>query len=192
MLKKFTDYDQVNVNALNNATLPKGAYNMQIKGVQLMSGDKGQYLRVDMDICDGEYKNFFARKFENQSGERKNWGCSFFVSIPAEDGSKGDNFKKLLFKTFILNVEDSNQGFHWNWNENELEGKYVGGLFVLKEFRGSDGEIHTIVNIAGTCTLKRVADGTYKLPKDKLLPKERDNGFKDVDLMQEDIVLPFD
>lgn len=81
MLKKFTDYDQVDVNALNNATLPKGAYNMQIKGVQLMSGDKGQYLRVDMDICDGEYKNFFAKKFENQSGERKNWGCSFFVSI---------------------------------------------------------------------------------------------------------------
>ena len=141
--------------------LPKGGYVMKILGVTVKQNRVGQYLELSCDVCEGEYKDFFANDYRNQSDPKK-WHCNAFVNVPRDDGTEKDGWTKRAFATFIDALEQSNNGYHFDWDETKMKGLIVGGLFVIDKVRNNK----------------------FKLPKDKLLKREdssSSSGFTPVD-----------
>lgn len=185
-MRKIEGYDSTEaIKELSSGVLPKGGYEMIILGVYLNHGNRGDYLQFDMDVCEGEFKGFFDKQYKEQTAEKKNWRCKYFLSIPVEDGTDGDMFKLRVFKTFMTHVEDSNPGFKWSWDEKTLRNRKIGGLFVNNEYLTKDGQVRTGTVLARTCSIQDIIDNTFKLPKDKTLSSgtpnnTEDSGFKEV------------
>lgn len=179
MIKKFNDYDATKSYG-EIQQLPKGGYELIVMGVQLESNSKGQYLKIACDVCNGEYLGFFRTDYDNQQTEDKKWHCNYLLSIPNDDGSEQDGWTKRRFKTVMEAFEESNSGYHWNWDEQTLKEKKIGGLFNIREYE-KDGKVRQATNLAQLTTIKSIKEGTYKIPDDKLLNKKSsDNSFVNV------------
>ena len=93
------------------------------------------------DIAEGEQKEFFKKNFEMQQQEDKKWKGTYRLYVPKDDGSEKDSWTTSRFKTVMNNFEESNNGYHWNWDENSLKGKKIGAVFNDKqyEYQGKTG-----------------------------------------------------
>lgn len=151
--------------------LPKGGYVMKILGVTVKQNRVGQYLELSCDVCEGEYKDFFANDYRNQSDPKK-WHCNAFVNVPRDDGTEKDGWTKRAFATFIDALEQSNSGYHFDWDETKMKGLIAGGLFVIREYEGQNGDIRQGTTLASWTTADKVRNNKFKLPKDKLLKRE--------------------
>ena len=136
-MRPFSNYDTTQTISAR-AQLPVGAYICQILKAEekVYSSPKGEWhkLEVSFDICEGEHKDFYANDYRSQSGEDKKWKGILRMNIPSDDGSEADNWAKRSFKTNILAIEESNNGYHWDWNEAQLKGKTVGIVFRSEEW----------------------------------------------------------
>lgn len=136
-MRPFSNYDNTQTISAR-AQLPVGAYICQILKAEekVYSSPKGEWhkLEVSFDICEGEHKDFYANDYRSQSGEDKKWKGVLRMNIPSDDGSEADNWAKRSFKTNILAIEESNNGYHWDWNEAQLKGKTVGIVFRSEEW----------------------------------------------------------
>ena len=170
MIKRF-DMDKVSDGYRR---LPKGAYTLLIKSVTKYQTKKGkEALRIEADIADGEYRGCFRDRFENSKSPNPKWGCYYTVTLPIDDGSKADNFLKVLLKKFVEAIEGSNPGYQWNWDENSFVFKKIGGLFAVEEYRDKNsGEKRSTVKWAEICSTQDILDGNYTMPEDKLLKTE--------------------
>ena len=72
-------------------------------------------------------------------------------------------------KTVIAAIEDSNPGYHFDWDESKFKGKKVGGLFNIREYQKNNGEIGEATNLAQLCAVEVVRSGKARIPKDKRL-----------------------
>ena len=169
--------------------LPKGGYVMKILGVEVKQNRVGQYLELSCDVCEGEYKDFFATDYRAQDDPKK-WHCNAFVNVPKDDGTQQDGWTKRSFKTFIDALEASNPNYHFDWDETKMKGLIIGGLFVNREYRSSYGDIRESTTLASWTTADKIRSGNYKLPKDKPLKENRQesSGFTPV---PNDSDLPF-
>lgn len=136
-MRPFNNYDTTQTISAR-AQLPVGAYICQILKAEekVYSSSKGEWhkLEVSFDISEGEHKDFYANDYRSQSGEDKKWKGILRMNIPSDDGSDADNWAKRSFKTNILAIEESNNGYHWDWNEAQLKGKTVGIVFRSEEW----------------------------------------------------------
>ena len=136
-MRPFSNYDNTQTISAR-AQLPVGAYICQIFKAEekVYSSSKGEWhkLEVSFDISEGEHKDFYANDYRSQSGEDKKWKGILRMNIPSDDGSEADNWAKRSFKTNILAIEESNNGYHWGWNEAQLKGKTVGIVFRSEEW----------------------------------------------------------
>ena len=118
--------------------LPAGGYVCRIQGAKIRTfeGKNGSFerLEVAVDICEGEYKDHFRRDFDSQNTEDKKWRGVFRLYVPSGDGSDQDNWSAAKLKRFVNDVEDSNPGYHWDWEESKLKGKLVGLTFRREEW----------------------------------------------------------
>ena len=170
MIKKFNDYD--NTQAYGNfRQLPKGGYVMQVKNVETRKNSRGEYLFISADIYEGEYMQYFDKEYKNQQSEDKKWRCNYLLNIPTDDGSEQDSWTKRKFKTFTEALEDSNEGYHFDWDEQKFKGKLVGGLFNEREWEAQDGQIRRSINWGGVCSVEKIRSGSYTLPKDRLIDR---------------------
>ena len=65
-MKKINDFDKVQeVTSGAFPRIPDGAYIVGVKKVEDMP-DK-EFLRMELDICKGEYKNWFQQEFDGSS-----------------------------------------------------------------------------------------------------------------------------
>ena len=170
-IKKFNDYATTQSYG-EYKQLPKGGYVMKVLGVDLGENSVGQYVTLHCDIEEGEYKNFFTDDYKNQQGEDKKWHCNFFINVPKDDGSERDNWTKRRFKTIIEAFEDSNEGYHFDWDEQKFKGKLIGGLFNIREYEKRDGSVGSASNLAQLCKVSSIRNDTFRIPDDKLLPKK--------------------
>lgn len=192
MIKKFSDYDQTQAYG-DYEKLPKGGYVMQIKGVETRKNSNGEYLFISGDIFEGDYMQFFTREYRNQQAEDKKWHCNYLLNIPKDDGSEQDTWTKRKFKTFTEALEDSNDGYHFDWDEQKFKGKLIGGLFNEREYETQQGQIRRATNWASVTTVDKIREGNYTLPNDRTLQKptlpETDaSGFMSTDDLDD---LPF-
>ena len=136
-MRPFNNYETTQTISAR-AQLPVGAYICQILKAEekVYSSSKGEWhkLEVSFDISEGEHKDFYANDYRSQSGEDKKWKGILRMNIPSDDGSEADNWAKRSFKTNILAIEESNNGYHWDWNEAQLKGKTVGIVFRSEEW----------------------------------------------------------
>lgn len=195
-MKKFKDYDETQ-SYTESAKLPVGGYVVKVQNVRFEEGTNGNSDRLILavDVSDGEYKDFYKKQYESQTGEDKKWKGTFTIYCPKDDGSEKDNWTKRRFKTIMEHIEESNPGYSWNWDENTLKGKLFGAIV---------GEIHTIIDgknieynaIRFTNTVENIKKGNFRLPdpqyKNGASAKEDKEvtgaeGFMNVDGTQEEI-----
>lgn len=181
-IKRFGDYETTQAYG-DYEQLPKGGYVIKILGAEICESDWGQYIKLGCDIAEGDYAGFYANEYKNQQSEDKKWHCNYLLNIPTDDGSEKDGWAKRKFKTVVEAIEDSNDNYHFDWDEQKFKGKIVGGLFNEREFENSNGDIRRTTNLAQICTVEKIRSGKFKLPDDKLLQgstKKDPDGFMQI------------
>ncbi len=195
-IKRFNDYEQTQGYG-DFQQLPKGGYVLKILGVELNENSIGQYVKISCDIAEGDYKGFFTNDYKTQQSEDKKWHCNYLLNVPNDDGSQQDGWTKRRFKTFTEALEESNNGYHFDWDEQKFKGKLVGGLFNFREYKKNDGSIGKYINLAQFCSIEKIRSGKFRVPEDKPLssskqqkPRTDSNGFMSIPEGVED-ELPF-
>ena len=170
MIKKFGDYDQTKGYS-DSEQLPRGGYVCKIIGAKMQENEYGQSVKIAFDIAEGEYKDFFQKKFDANTNEDKKWSGTFLLNVPTDDGSEKDGWSKRRFRTFTDALEDSNPNYHFDWDETKFKGKLVGFIFNYREWQAPDGRLIRSANPAKTVSVDKIRKGNFKIPADKLLEK---------------------
>ena len=173
-MKKFNNWENVKA-ASEFVPLPAGGYIVELKNAKVkeyknQNGDAFERFEIALDIAEGEFKDYYANDYCNQTNEDKKWKGVLRLYMPKEDGSEQDEWTKSRFKSFIEAVEDSNPGFHWDWDESKLRGKKIGCLFRLEEweYNGKTGKKAQPFKVV---SVEKIKSGNFKIPKEKLLEK---------------------
>lgn len=180
--------------------LPVGGYILKILDAKEQNNSWGDTLIISFDIAEGEQKDFFARNYRSQTGEDKKWKGVYRLRIPVDDGSEADEPRQARFKTVMTRIEESNPGFHWNWDEHTLKGKFIGALFNNKEY-DFNGRHGFFTNCHSLVTVEKIRSGKFEIPADTLLnsnsgssvgtPSNVGDGFMNIPDDVNDEGLPF-
>lgn len=171
-MKKPEGYD--NAQAFGEfETLPAGGYKCLIKKVVCETTTNGkEFLKIGFDIAEGKYKDFYQKKFANDTREEPKWSGIWTVFTEGYE----PNTTNSKFKGLITSVEASNDGFKFDFNEQTLVNKKVGLVFREEEFEGFDGEIKTATKPFYAISYEKAEEA--KIPKTKILP-EKGEAFED-------------
>ena len=183
-MRKIENYENVQASSGEFARPTAGGYICKIidvEDVPINEQDKGDYLRIEYDIADGEFKGYYKEHFDKFGG---NWFASFIRSY--KEKALG------MFKHFTNCVEKSNTGYEWDWNEKGLIGKVVGLVLGEEEYRNSSGEIKTKLAVKNIATVEDIKNGNFKVPVPKKLSvKTSTNDFAGFTPIEDDSDLPF-
>lgn len=180
-MKKFTNYGNAKTFTPQEK-LPIGGYVCKILNAEIQSNSWGDKLVISFDITEGDQKDFYAKNYKAQDSEDKKWKGNYRLSVPKDDNSEEDNKVMGRFKTFIQRVEDSNPGYHWDWDESKLKGKLIGIIFNEKEY-SFDGRTGFFTNPIYTATVNEIHDGKFKIPAPTYL---KNNGSNNSETSQGD------
>jgi hypothetical protein len=99
--------------------------------VKLEEGENGNSdrIKIQFDIAEGEYKDFFRKQYDNNTNEDKKWKGTATIWCPKDDGSEKDGWTKNAFASWTNGFEDSNSGYTWDWDENKWKGLMIGIVF---------------------------------------------------------------
>lgn len=181
-IKRFDSYEKTRAYK-DFEQLPKGGYVLKIMGAEVCENSIGQYVKISCDVAEGEYKDFFAREYKAQQSEDKKWHCNYLLNVAKDDGTEQDGWTARRFKTVIEALEESNSGYHFDWDERKFKGKLIGGLFNEREYEKNDGIVARITNLAQLCSVEKIRESKFRLPEDKLLkgrslaPQASSDGF---------------
>lgn len=118
-------------------TLPLGSYAAKILGVKFEAATKegnSDMIKLRFDLTDGEFKGFYQQDYDNNTSDDKKWRGTITLWVPKEDGSERDGWTLRAFKTAMTNIEASNPGYVWDWDESKLVGKVCGINYHEKEW----------------------------------------------------------
>lgn len=167
ILNKPNKYEEVQVN-LDFERLEIGGHKGIIKNVEEykseISGNTS--LKVEVDTAsDDKQPNFYQKQYDENTNMDKKWstGATKYVSLKDDE-----NCIKML-KAFITSVENSNNGFTYDWNKDidQLKGKKVGLVFGLEEYTKQDGTIGLATKLNQFRSIDKVDNA--KIPKVKLI-----------------------
>lgn len=167
MINKFKDYEQTRGYS-DSMQLPRGGYVCKIIGAKPQESQYGQTIKIAYDIAEGEYAGFYQQKFDSNTNEDKKWPATYLLNVPTDDGSKEDGWTKRKFRTFTDALEDSNDGYHFDWDEAKFKGKLVGFVMNYREWTASDGKSVLSPNAARATSIEKIRKGDFKIPDDKL------------------------
>ncbi len=135
--------------------LPAGGYICGITAVQDIS--EKEYLKLEYDVAEGPYKNYFRSIFDQYGF----WPGNFIRSYkPKALG---------FFKKFYLNVERSNPGYRWNNDENTLKRKLVGLVIGYEEYLNKNGAVRQRPVVTDVVTVSDIRNGNFKVKELKRL-----------------------
>ena len=158
---------------------PAGVYIGQIMAVRVVDADGVKtfrdWLEMMIEITEGEYTGRFTDVYNDQKKrfgeENTKYRGTFRIAIPTGKPDEED-WVRRSFEGNLWCVEQSNPGYHWDWDENKLTGKKI-GLNIRKRlytYEGKDGET---IEVARFETVDDVKTGKAKPAK------ERDQRKKD-------------
>jgi len=171
-MKPIVGYDQIN-EAGELKVLTKGIYPLVITDV--VDVPEREYLEVYYDICQGEFKGYFA---------------AAKASIGRDISKECRSYKESalpFFKGFIVAIEKSNPGYQWDWDEKKLIGKFVVGVFGEEEYVDKNNEVKVIVALQEFRSLPAYKEGKLKVPELKKLPESERPVVKKEDTTQLDL-----
>ena len=147
--------------------LPKGLYIAGIQAVKVEGDEPDQRLVIRLDIVEGPYTGYYTKRYQSdsQSGGRfeVKYKGDFRLQIPNQANSKRQHFDWDLrnFNGSIWAIEDSNEGYHWDWNEAGLKGKFIG--INVREGSYNGNPYTTIGRLE---SVRMIRDGKCKVMKD--------------------------
>lgn len=185
-MKQLKNWDDVKASS-DFTALPAGGYVCKIQGAKIRTfeGTRGKFERMEVavDIVEGEYKGYYRRDFDSQQTEDKKWRGVFRLYVPNDDGSEKDGWSAAKLKRFVNDVEDSNPGYRWDWDEAKLKGKLVGLTFRNEEWE-YNGKTGWKTNPFQAYTVEDIRQGKFQQPKDKPLKKKAEDpsitNFEDI------------
>lgn len=170
-MKKPSNWNDVKA-AGERVKLPAGGYEAKIINAKVVNyeGSNGSYERLEIavDITAGEYKDYYKQDFDSNTRDDKKWRGVARFYVPTDDGSEKDEYTKSVLKSVTDALEDSNKGYHWDWDETKLKGLKVGILVRDKEYE-IDGKHGFSPEIFRFTDINRIKEGKFTVPKQKLL-----------------------
>ena len=155
-MKKIDNFDKVQENGGSFKRIPDGAYIVGIKKVT--DNPEKQYLRLELDVCKGEYKNWYQKLYDADKRETKYWPRDGVLVRSYSD-------KALpFFKGFITSVTKSNKNFNWDWDEQKLVNKVFGVVIGTEEYERQNGGIGKRPYIASVHSVETIEKGEYEIP----------------------------
>lgn len=154
MMNKPANWDSVEAITGEYKKLPAGGYVCSIVRAECTKSKNGkEMLKLAIDIAEGEYKDFYLNQYlqeQERNKEQAKWRCSYYQL------TEGDSMGR--FKGMLLNIEKSNPGYKWNWNEKSLEGKLFGGVFREEEYINRNGGLSTAVKLISIRPVEGITD----------------------------------
>lgn len=154
-MEKIENWNEVEAKGMEDfKALPVGAYECVIVGAGIYESEQSgkKSFKVAIDIANGEYKDYFKKRYENNTSEDKKWDNNAVRYLAFE----GDNVS--YFKGFITCVENSNTGYKWDWDEKKLKGKKICGVFQYEEYEKQDGTKGVKVRLNKFRSLDKIKD----------------------------------
>ena len=185
-MKEINNWNEVKAASDGFETVPVGGYVCTIMKCDEKPNKNsgGTHLEIWFDILLGDYKGFFTNDYANQTGENKYWRGIIYQNVPDENSTKY-SMQCGFFKRFINAVEASNEGYHWDWNEQLLKGKRIGVVFGEVERESRGGTRYMTTRPDSVVDVKAVEEKKYRLPKVKYLPAKPEAAetakYEDVD-----------
>ena len=112
--------------------LPAGPYVAKVLSVQIDGREPAQRLEVYVDIAEGEFTDFWMKKYKAQkakeTADRKvTYKGIMRVWVPNENNKNRDFDKDVVsFNDMIGRFKASNPGFEWDGEETKLAGLLIG------------------------------------------------------------------
>lgn len=154
MMNKPANWDSVEAITGEYKKLPAGGYVCSIVRAECTKSKNGkEMLKLAIDIAEGEYKDFYLNQYlqeQERNKEQAKWRGSYYQL------TEGDSMGR--FKGMLLNIEKSNSGYKWNWNEKSLEGKLFGGVFREEEYINRNGGLSTAVKLISIIPVEGITD----------------------------------
>ena len=167
MIAKPKMYDEITINK-SYEKISLGGHRGIIKNIieytSAISGNTSLKVEVDTS-ADDKQPNYFQKQFDENTNMDKKWSNSGtkYVSLKQDE-----NCIKML-KAFITSVENSNNGFTYDWNKevDQLKGKKVGLVFGLEEYQNDKGETKTATKLTQFRSIDKVENA--RIPNVRLL-----------------------
>lgn len=142
-------------------TLEPGGYICRIMKAEAGLSKSGKVmLIISYDIAEGDKKDYFKNQYQSNTNDNKKWKGMYWQL------TEGASTK--YFKGMIKAIEDSNPGFKFNFDENELKGKMFGGIFGKEEFYNeAKGEYQFSTKLMWIRSVDAIKNGNFKIPNDK-------------------------
>ena len=177
-MKPIKDWDNVKEPSSTRESLPAGGYVCEIlKAAEKPNKQsRGTHLELMIEICEGERRGFFTADYNAQTGEQRYWGGVVNQNIPDELSDKYA-MQASFFRRFTNAVEDSNPGYHWDWNEAGLKGKKIGVIFAAREKESAKGTIYTVTNADSVVSVDTIRSGKFTVPELKKLERKTSSGY---------------
>lgn len=130
-----------------------GGYVAKIMDVEV--NQEKQYLRLMLDIAEGEFKDYYTDLYERKDF----WLLNLYRSYK----------QKALpfFKQFIDAVQASNPRYKWNGDETKLINKLVGIVLQEEEYTKSTGEMGVRLVVSKTLPVSDIREGKFSVPERK-------------------------
>lgn len=165
-MKQFSGFKAE--KTFSGEALPVGGYVAKVMGAKVEEYSWGEVLVISFDIAEGDYKDFFSKQYRANPNDDKKWKGNFRLNVPNESNQYFDS-QKRAFNNCMWSFEESNKGYHWDWDENKLKGKIIGVLFRNKEFEKTDGTTGWFSECCSVTDATSIREGNFKMPKDKPL-----------------------
>lgn len=178
-MKKINNFDEIQENGQGFKRIPDGAYIVGVKKVEDNS-DK-EFLRLELDVCKGDYKNWFQKQYDADTRNPKYW---------PRDGVLIRSYKDAalpFFKGFITAVTKSNKNFKWDWDEQVLKNKLFGIVIGTEEYQKNNGKVGQRPYIDSVHSVEAIENGDFTVPELKKLSVTKATNSKAAD----DFVNPF-
>lgn len=160
-MQKPSGYDNVQAREFGIIYPKADAYVFGIRKVEDTTSSTGKSMTVlTLDIARGRFKNFYFDQTKKSTDGKERY---LKMYVLADDDPK--SVAKL--KGIIAAIEKSNPGFVFDWNNQSLVGKLVGGMLQEKQYYKSNGTIGETVKISYLCSIESAESGELRIP-----PKE--------------------
>lgn len=150
MMKKPSDWDTTPAITGEYTPLPAGGYECRIVKVMLgESRNRAPMMTIAFDIESGKHAGYYRKQYEGRKAgnPEAKWGGMYY-QLTAGD-------QKGRFKGMLQNIEKSNPGYTWDWNEQSLVGKVFGGKFREEEYI-YNGKIYTSTKCIGILPIEGI------------------------------------
>ena len=142
-MEKISNWE--NVKASEGFTaLPAGGYVMKVVGVKVTTSAKGKEMMVlALDVAEGDYKDYFRSQWEfrkKYNAEAK-FPCNYYMLTGRDDDAQLSRFKG------VINNFCKDNNIEWNWDEQILKGKLIGGIIGEEEYITNAGDVRTSLKV---------------------------------------------